>query len=134
MIQHMKDWINALPPGKFFLLFVVCIFFQNQPFRKILSGIHVPSVCRADLIQTRPDVLSDLIWVQTVCKGYQQTKLVGNELNGPTHEIMVLIAYFNDFCRLLITVARSGPTVQIWIQTIRHSDSFPERFFFEKKE
>ena len=28
-------------------------------------------------IQIRPNVLSVLIWVQTVCKGYQQTTLVG---------------------------------------------------------
>ena len=27
-------------------------------------------------IQIRPDILSSLIWIQTVCKGYQQTTLV----------------------------------------------------------
>ena len=34
-------------------------------------------------IQTRPDASSGLAWVQTVCKGYQQTTIVGNgkELN-----------------------------------------------------
>ena len=45
-------------------------FFQNQLFRKILSGI--PSECQAVLNQIKPDVLSGLIWVQTVFKGYQQ--------------------------------------------------------------
>ena len=54
-------------------------FFQNQLFRKIPSGI--PSECQTGWIQIRPDVLSGLIWVQSVCKGYQQTALVGNELN-----------------------------------------------------
>ena len=30
----------------------------------------------------RPDILSDLIWVQTVCKGYQQmTKFVTNGID-----------------------------------------------------
>ena len=53
-------------------------FFQNQLFRKILSGI--PSECQADWIQTRPNILSGLIWVQTVCKNYQQTTLGDNEL------------------------------------------------------
>ena len=48
-------------------------FFQNQLFRKILSGI--PSECQIVFIQIRPDVLSGLIWVQTVCKSYQQTTL-----------------------------------------------------------
>ena len=46
-------------------------FFQNQIFRKILSGI--PFECQTDWIQIRPDILSGLIWVQSVCKGYQQT-------------------------------------------------------------
>ena len=46
-------------------------FFQNQIFRKILSGI--PFECQTDWIQIRPDILSGLIWVQSVCKGYHQT-------------------------------------------------------------
>ena len=54
--------------------------FQNQLFRKILSGI--PSECQTDWIQIRPDVLSGLIWVQSVCKSYQQTTLGGKELNN----------------------------------------------------
>ena len=31
-------------------------------------------------IQIRPDVLSGLIWIQTVCKGYQQTTVLGKEI------------------------------------------------------
>ena len=42
--------------------------------RKNLSGI--PSECQTVWIQIRPDVLSCLIRVQTVCKGYQQTTKV----------------------------------------------------------
>ena len=42
-------------------------FFQNQLFRKILLGI--PSECQANWIQISPDILSGLIWVQTICKG-----------------------------------------------------------------
>ena len=53
-------------------------FFQNRLFRKILSGIH--SQCQTVWIQIRPDVVSSLIWVQTVCKSYQQTTLVDKEL------------------------------------------------------
>ena len=29
-----------------------------------------------------PDVLSGLIWVHTICKGYQETTLGGKELIG----------------------------------------------------
>ena len=31
------------------------------------------------IVQIRPDILLDLIWFQTVCKGYQQTTLVDKE-------------------------------------------------------
>ena len=54
-------------------------FFQNQLFQKILS--EIPSECQTVCILIRPNILSGLIWVQTVCKGYQQTKLEGKELN-----------------------------------------------------
>ena len=51
--------------------------FQNQLFRKTLSGL--PSECQTVWIQIRLNILSGLIWVQTVCKCYQQTTLVGKE-------------------------------------------------------
>ena len=41
---------------------------------KFLTG------CQTDWVQIRPDVLSCLIWVQSVCIGYEQTTLVDNEL------------------------------------------------------
>ena len=40
-------------------------FFQNHLFRKFFQ-------CQTLWIQIRPDILSGLIWVQTVCKAYQQ--------------------------------------------------------------
>ena len=57
------------------------LFFSSVDFilklnffsKKNLSGI--PSECQTVWIQIRPDVLSGLIWIQTVCKGYQQTTL-----------------------------------------------------------
>ena len=36
--------------------------------------------CQTDWVQIRPDVLSGMIWVQSVCKDYEQTTLVDNEL------------------------------------------------------
>ena len=66
--------INTLPPGKFFMRFSLSAdFFQNKLFPKILSGI--PS----DWTQIRPDVSSGLIWVQSVCKSFQQMTLGGKE-------------------------------------------------------
>ena len=52
----------------------VTFLFQNQLFQKILSGI--PSERQTVWIQIRSDILSGLIWVQTVRKGYQQMYLV----------------------------------------------------------
>ena len=49
-------------------------FFKINFFKKYLSGI--PSECQIIWIQIRPDILSGLIWIQTVCKGYQQTTKV----------------------------------------------------------
>ena len=37
----------------------------------------IPSECQTVWIQIRPNVLSGLIWVQSVCKSYQQTALGG---------------------------------------------------------
>ena len=70
-------------------------FFQNQVFWKILSGIS--SECQTDWIQIRPDILSGLIWVQTVCKSYQQTTLVGKELNTAKHP-------FFEYHTVLVTI------------------------------
>ena len=59
------------------IFFVFCRFlFGNQLFRKILSGI--PSGCQTVWIQIQRDILSSLVWVQTVCKGYQRTTKVAS--------------------------------------------------------
>ena len=47
-------------------------FFQNQLFRKIISGI--PPECQTVWTQTRPDVLLGVIWTLTVYKISQQTR------------------------------------------------------------
>ena len=65
---HIYSWVIFLHA------FLSSAFFQNKLFEKVLSGI--PSVSNS-LIQIRPDILLDLVWVQTVCKVYQQTTLRG---------------------------------------------------------
>ena len=66
--------------------------FQNNLFQKILSGISAE--CQTVWIQIRPDESSGLIWVWTVCKGYQQTALAGKELQD--FEQIVATATHND--------------------------------------
>ena len=60
-------------------------FFKNPTFLK-KNNSRIPSECQAVRIQTMPDVLLGLIWVQTVCKGNQQTAVGGNELMVKRYE------------------------------------------------
>ena len=65
--------------GNFAYFFVIYGFFFNYLFQKNLSGI--PSESQSVWIQIRTGALSGLIWVQTVCKAYQQmTNLCSKEL------------------------------------------------------
>ena len=59
------------------LFCLLLIFFKINFFEKFFQQYHQ---CQTDWIPIRPDILSGLIWGQTVCKGYQQTTLVGKEL------------------------------------------------------
>ena len=65
------------------------IFFSKLVFSKILHGI--PSECQSDGIQIRPDVWLGLIWVQTVCKSYEQTSL-GVKVLGLTNLSLSLLS------------------------------------------
>ena len=68
----------------------------------------IPSECRTVRIQIRPDMLSGLIWVQTVCKSYQQMSLVGEELTIHLYFTMLLFlcivnwhVFWLSFCTVL---------------------------------
>ena len=82
---------NTLLPWKFFHAFLLSadFFFQNELFRKILSGI--PSECQTDWIQFRPDIFSGLIWVQFVCKGYEQTTQVDKEFKNKLLKMQLIV-------------------------------------------
>ena len=60
--------------GIFMLLLSSTIFFKVNFFQMLLSGTL--SECQLVLIQIKTDVLSVLIWVQIVFKGYRQTTKV----------------------------------------------------------
>ena len=58
--------------GNFFMLLLLSAdFYQDCLFQKFPSGIL--SEYQTFWTQIMTDVLSVLIWVQTVCKGYQKT-------------------------------------------------------------
>ena len=61
------------------------VFFSKSIFSKNISGI--PSDNQIVWITLRPVLLSGLIWVQSGFKDYQQTALVGKELNMHTRNL-----------------------------------------------
>ena len=71
------------------------IFFSKSTFtkkKKNRKAIILPAVeCQTTLSQIRSDVLSGLIWVQTVI-GYQHTTPVGKEFMGHLEDILTLKA------------------------------------------
>ena len=64
--------MNSSPLGNFSFFLSTAYFFQNQLFKK---NYFRNTICVSNRLD--PD---QLIWVQTVCKSYQQTTLGDNEL------------------------------------------------------
>ena len=60
------------------LIFQYCFYYSfTLYYCAIFNSLNaesfsIPSGCQTVWIQIRPDILSGLIWVQTVCKGYKQ--------------------------------------------------------------
>ena len=80
-----------LHAGKFFMnISSTAEFCTNYFFGKILSGI--PLECETVWIQIRPDKMSGLIWVQTVCEGYHQMTVPGKAL--------ISFLYEFQFCKI----------------------------------
>ena len=81
----------------FTLYYCAIFYFLDAGF------FSIPSEWRTVWILIRPDILSGLIWVQTVCKGYQQTKkstLAAKELNTKQ---LVDTTFWLKPCRKLIS-------------------------------
>ena len=65
-IVYFKPGFSYLHTGYFFMFFVVCRYFTTFFFK-------ITSECQPTLLQIRPCILLGLTWVQTICKGHQQT-------------------------------------------------------------
>ena len=74
----MNSSINSLPTMLFSMFLSSADYFQNQLFVKLFQEYHQ---CRTIRFQIRSKVLFDLIWIQSVYKGYQQLILVDKEIN-----------------------------------------------------
>ena len=97
-------WLHG---GKFFMIFVVsclfvavvfCFVFENQLLKENLKRIL--SENKTIWIQIRSNIMLglDLICVQILCRGYQQTTLVGKELKAHrTGSLCLLITFAHTF-------------------------------------
>ena len=85
-------------------------FNQNQfNIQKILS--QKPSECQIVLTQIRPVETSGLIWIQTICKCYHNTTLVGKELKG-TATLMISMFYQKELYKPWILIQVSSKSVE----------------------
>ena len=80
------------------ILLSSAVFFQNCLFQEIFSRTLLE--CQSVWIQIRTDVLSVLIWVQTICKGYQQTTKVAACKEIVEHVDMCEVITYNRFLLL----------------------------------
>ena len=81
-------------------------------------------MCQRVWIQIRPDILSGLIWIQTVCKDYQQTTLAGKEVNLVLLTELILYRYphsiFNHFYPMISFTLMELETMWILICFSEH--------------
>ena len=117
----MQEYNNSIAGSKLFaywvILHIFCrlLIFSKLTFSRKNSGTL--SEYQVVWIQIRTDILSVLIWVQTVCKGYQQTTLAGKELhNGSRSALKVQSNVFEgvmqhtillDTLKKIVTVIKS---------------------------
>ena len=78
-LQVQSRWFKNYIFGKkctltSFWIFKYCFYYSfTHYYCAICLIFSIPSRCQTVWIQIRSDILLGLIWVQTVCKGYQQT-------------------------------------------------------------
>ena len=85
-IQIVWCHLTLCPLGKFSRLFVSAVFFSKSTFSK--NSFRNMIECQTIWIQNRPDILSGLIWYQTICKTFQQTTLGDKDLQ--THSFITV--------------------------------------------
>ena len=80
-VQAAKGLVNSLHAQFFKIIFCLLILIKINFFKKI-SGLS--SGCQTVWIQIRPDKMSGLIWVQTVCKDQRTTVTADKEFRNLT--------------------------------------------------
>ena len=104
-------------------LFVSVLFFFFSKLHQSTSSFwKILSECQTVWIQIRPDILSGLIWVQTVCKGYHQlTTLVGKETFNNTCTDISTPTSISENCRLISYIWQSDNYRMSLFISLNHS-------------
>ena len=116
---HRNRWFNSAFQAIFHFLSssVVVVFLQNQLYQKILSGLQ--SECQTVWILIRPDIMSGLIWVQTVSLNYRWFNLAFQVISLFCRLLLLLFFFkiifikklFQDYNQSVKQCgSRSGPT------------------------
>ena len=133
--------------GNFSRLFVVCFFFKINFFKKFFQEYHL-GIKKLIWIQIRTDNLSVLIWVKTVFRGYQQTRLVHRNSNvskiagalvSPisTHRVLIKNFILTLHVGKLFMIFRNLNLRNFYLSqnpNFLTPDAFPERTFRKSKK
>ena len=102
--------LSADDTGRYFF------FVSKSTFLKIISG--TPSECQTVRMQIGPNSLTGLIWVRTVCKGYQQTTLEGTFYSFKINFFENLSGIPSEYQTVQIQIRPDFLSGLIWIQTV----------------
>ena len=81
--MYISDRVFIAHKWQIMHAFLSSIFF----FKTTLNFSGILSKCQTVWIQIKPDILSCLIWVQLICKGYQRPTLVSRQIYAITAKI-----------------------------------------------
>ena len=81
--SRLLQVLGSTPKGLILHAFLLSAEFLKLLLSENLSGTS--SKCQTDWIQIRHDILSCLIWVQTVCKDHQQTEKCHQQVKSLCH-------------------------------------------------
>ena len=139
-LRTQPDRVNTMPFGYFkagHILFVYWeIFHAFMPsadflkmnfFEKFFQECHQ---CQTVWSQIRTNILCGLVWVQIVCKRYQQTTLVGKEF---TMYFTIISMVTEDMAMFMLgpdTILRSFSNISMLLRPEKRKIMFHFLFYF----
>ena len=108
-----------------FWIFQYCFYYSFTLYycailKSLNSGLFsIPSGCQTAWIQIRLDILSGLIWVQTVCKGYQQMiKDPASRRELKTEQLLDTTFWLKPWLKSISLAPTFSILLKCWLQQI----------------